>query len=293
MSPAELRRELSEQRARADEAERRLEALLEEKAALEQRVARLESRVEALLADVERLGGGGSGDDDPRAPDRSREPMPAMSRPNPGGVDAPGAGGDGASGGRADPSGRVPTNPLGSPTSLYFALQLSYEDAIDEASDPGEPLSPRSRREAVERWARRVKREIRGETEWLVRLSPAPTPSDPSGELGRVGMLRVLDERNLGTIGSPIRVVVPSRYRDRISEAGAEQLWDLRLRLEAEPVFNPRRERAGPFNFPLLIGPYAEFGFDLDWLSLNKVSEEDLAERRAGSGSGSGGGPGG
>ena len=274
MSPAELRRELVEQRSRAERAEREVARLTREKEELEQRVAELESRVAELVEEVSALEEAAG----PRRVQPSR-----VTEPNPGGASGGGqATGDGQPG-QGGSSGRVPTNPLGSPSSLFFAMQLSYEDAIEEATDAGETLSAREQQRVAERWVRRVRGDIRGTAEWLVRLSPAPTPSDPSGETGRTAMLRVIDPSNMGTIGSPIRVVVPRRYRDEARETDADQLWDLRVRLSASPVYNPERERAGPFNFPLLIGPYAEFGFDLDWQSLREVTPEELAERRGGS----------
>ncbi|MEO1512479.1 MAG: hypothetical protein AAFU70_10420, partial [Planctomycetota bacterium] len=88
----------------------------------------------------------------------------------------------------------------------------------------------------------------------------------------------VLNRESLLPIGSPIQVDVPRRFRQRIDGSADGQLFELSLRVTAQPVFNTNRAEPGVFNFPLLIGPYAEFGFDLTWDRLLATTPVEIGK---------------
>ncbi|MEM0982542.1 MAG: hypothetical protein AAGI17_01185 [Planctomycetota bacterium] len=236
MSPAELRRELEQERVRAERAE--------------QRVAQLEAELQALRAELAAMRQGGT-------PQRVR---PAGVAPS------------GGSSGQAP----VPGDPLASPSSLFFAMQLSYEQATSFDGRP-EP-SERDVLNAVRDWTRDARRELSGLSEWLVQLRAAEMTEGTNLPAFAEASMTVLDRRSLRPIGSPIRVQVPGRFRSRVSEAGEHAYFLLDARVQAAPVFNANREEAGIFNFPLLIGPYAEFGFDLDWQRLRPIDEDEARQ---------------
>jgi hypothetical protein len=108
-------------------------------------------------------------------------------------------------------------------------------------------------------------------------------------------MVTVLGPESLEPIGESFRIPIPASMRDRIETARARHaekdgekaaplFWELRLRVAARPTFAPRRELAGPFDYPQLIGPYAEFGYTVDVENVRAVTREEIEENRAGRG---------
>lgn len=169
----------------------------------------------------------------------------------------------------------IPADPLASPASLLAELQRRYEAdlaGLIETPGPGDRLTPSQRRVLVD-WCSAQAREIRGSVEWRVRLRDLRT----SGRQERSVMLRVVDPETGRPIGEAIEVAVPRAFGDRVARelaapgVGPEHSWTLTGTLAAAPRVNPERPTRGVFNHPLLVGPYVELGFELDWKSLSAV----------------------
>jgi len=261
-SPAALRQEVR--------------ALRLEVESLTTRLSELQAEHEAALAEIERL----------RrviAVRGRRTGMPGSTDGGPAGATPgkPGAGVPERWSGQMDP--------LSSPEALYVAVSVSYSEAIwDKAPadalkgnedawlpDPGD----------VRAWAAAVADRLEGQSEWLTRLAllEAEEPDEP-----RRALVTVLDPATLGAISEPFRVEIPERFAGRIENEtaraegeGETLLWRLLVTVRPEPVFDPARERAGPFNYPLFIGPYAGFDFDVKIRGVGVLTESEARERAA------------
>ena len=155
----------------------------------------------------------------------------------------------------------APADPLASPASLFVELRRRYER--DFARGPTDAVA---RRTAVAAWCKSVRAELKGRREWLVTIAPVEgpgiSPSHPEA------MVRVYDEALLRPIGEAVRVRIPARHAAQVRARPDQRLWTLTANVAATPRFEERREDEGVFNYPPFIGPYAEFAFELEWVSL-------------------------
>ena len=242
-SPAEFRRELEQLRAENDALRRQNEVLLARVADLERRLG------EALAAQPPATG--------------ASPPPPPPPGPPAGVPDRP----------AETPTDTLPDDPLAAPDAMLAHLRRAYREAFGHLPR----TTARQRQEYAERvrrWITDVSNEARGTPTWLVRLS---RPQQVAGRRFEA-MMVVLDRRTLAPIGQPFLVDVPAGVVDRLNDARFDA-WDLTVLFAAAPTFDPERAEPGPLDHPRFVGPYAEFGYALDWRGLEGVS---LSELRSG-----------
>ncbi|GIK19025.1 MAG: hypothetical protein DYG93_01080 [Leptolyngbya sp. PLA2] len=155
----------------------------------------------------------------------------------------------------------APADPLASPVSMLVELRRRYERDL-----AGAPSDAAARRAAVAAWCRSIRAELKGRREWLVTIAPVEEPGvSPSRP---EAMVRIYDEALLRPIGEAVRVRIPARHAAQVRGRPDQRLWTLTANVAAAPRFEERRETEGVFNHPPFIGPYAEFAFELEWVSL-------------------------
>ena len=126
----------------------------------------------------------------------------------------------------------------------------------------------------VDRWVRRVNRELKTPIEWHVRID------DPTNPLPHAHMLRlvVVDPKTDVRLGDPFDVGVTRALMSRLKdmEKHRELSGVLMLRGVLRPMirFNRDRFSEGTFNKPPFVGPFAEFAFSVDATSLVVRSPE-------------------
>ncbi len=167
----------------------------------------------------------------------------------------------------------APADPLASPASLLVELRRRYERDL-----AGGPTDAAARRAAVGAWCKSIRTDLKGRREWLVTIAPVEEPgASPSRP---EAMVRVYDEALLRPIGEAVRVRIPARHAAQVRARPDQRLWTLTANIAAAPRFEERRETEGVFNYPPFIGPYAEFAFELEWVSLT-ASPRTLPESPA------------
>ncbi|MEO1718163.1 MAG: hypothetical protein AAFR76_13755, partial [Planctomycetota bacterium] len=65
-----------------------------------------------------------------------------------------------------------------------------------------------------------------------------------------------------------VDVEVPRLFIDRIENDPRYDRWLLTAVVIAAPRYNDERATRGVFEYPPFVGPYVDFDFELDWISL-------------------------
>jgi len=242
-SPSELRRENERLRTTADAMTKELEALRAEVAKLRAENARLIKQLAAA---------------------RTAGPTGTATRPEPVSVDES----------KADAS----------PRGLFNVVVNGYRDTTAELFI-GNDVNDQARivyERRVDRWVRRVNRELKKPIEWHVRID------DPTNPLPQPHKLRLVavDPKTDVRLGDPFDVGVTRAVMSRLKEMEKrrELAGVLMLRGVLRPMirFNRDRFSEGTFNKPPFIGPFAEFGFIVDATSLVPRSKKtERADKEA------------
>lgn len=101
----------------------------------------------------------------------------------------------------------------------------------------------------------------------MTEIQPTPRRRDATARF------QVIDPVNGLPIGKSFLGTIPSRMLLKIDDPTAPQMWDVTLSLVPQPTINRGRLTAGVFDYPPLIGPMVEFGFDFDWIGMRRVHE--------------------
>jgi hypothetical protein len=159
------------------------------------------------------------------------------------------------------------SDPYASPGSMLAELQERF--ARDLSDMPTNTDSQRRTFEADARqWASRLMRQMKSKVSWVIKLEPVTLPGGAShGQ----AVMTVLNAITRQPVGEAFRVDVPERYIANLIRAQPAALYEFTGQFAPEITINPRRATPGVFNFPPLIGKYVEFGFKLDWLSLEPI----------------------
>lgn len=172
------------------------------------------------------------------------------------------------------------SNPTSSPPALLQTLMDEYDAAMVEMKHGVAGSGERAAYlRTVTRWVASVNRQYRKPIEWHVRVEEA-TAARGGSDMRVV----VVDPESSRAIGEPFTVAVPraiARRYDHLRQRG-EDISTLVLRgvLVPDVQVNENRAERGPFNNPPFIGPFAEFGFDLEPRSLLPVGEDNENEQR-------------
>lgn len=220
---------------------------------LKQRVAQLETqlaeaqrRSQTLQTEIERLrkliaSGGGDKSASPTTP--------------------------GAPEGEAESFEPAPEEPLASPASMFNKLVKDYEKDI--APLPRESRQDQQRYLAEARkWAAKAIREVKGKVDWTI--SNVSVTGEPRGE--RDVSFQVVNPAN----GKPYGPVVSTKMRGDLAQKLANQppesQWKISGMANAAPKVVPERDKPGAFDKPQsFIGPYVEFAFELNTLTVTAV----------------------
>lgn len=176
----------------------------------------------------------------------------------------------GAPGTSAPPAGAapVPEEPLSSPEALMRALVKSYERNL--TGKPRDTRHELSRYHGeVRDWVRDVAREIRGPFAWNIVVQSVATPSAASSAADVTFTVVGPDGKGLG---APVTTSFPVRFAKQLAQAAPQSMWKVVGTGGARPNFNEKRAEPGATNDPPLIGPFAEFGFDLQIRSVDPAA---------------------
>lgn len=121
----------------------------------------------------------------------------------------------------------------------------------------------------VRDWTRDATREIRGPFSWNIVVQSVGTPAASSSAVDVTFTVVGPDGKGLGP---PVTTSFPVRFAKQLSQAAPQSTWKVVGTGGARPTFNDKRAEPGTPNEPPLIGPFAEFGFDLQIRSVDPVS---------------------
>ncbi len=239
-SPADLRRE-------NDQLRERVAAMQAQLAERNRRIKQLEDEVKALKEQAKAAPGSPA-----TAPGQApARPVPPANVPTPKPTAPPGPAPTG-------PTAPLPEDARASPEAMFAVLSKDYDKAMESMALETDDDRKRFIREAS-KWARGVERQHRGMVEWIIEVVSA---TDSGGRT--TVEYRVIDPVSrlpYGTLAHTM--VLPSRTGKPLADRQDQKFWKLTGTFGAKPTINADRESSGFFDVPKLIGPFAEFGYDL------------------------------
>lgn len=244
-SPADLRRE-------NDQLRERVAAMQAQLAERNRKIKQLEDEVKALKEQAKAA---------PATPAATPGSAPARPTP-PAGAPTPKPAAPPASS-PTGPTAPLPGEALASPEAMFAVLAKDYDDVTKSMALETDDDRKRFIREAS-KWARGVERKHRGMVEWVIEVVSA---TDAGGRT--TVEYRVLDPDSrlpYGTVAQTM--VLPSRTGKPLADRKDQKFWKLTGTFGAKPTINADRESSGFFDVPKLIGPFAEFGYDLTVTTL-------------------------
>lgn len=163
---------------------------------------------------------------------------------------------------------RLPDDPLAAPDAMLGVLRDRYLKAFAEDVGRDEGLR-RERLREIERWVRDVNRTVRGKARWLVRVEEFEPVQ------GGVSIrYTVLDGATREPIGGEVSGVAPGVFAERIRNGGKGMLYEVGVVVSAAVRFSAEPLEVGVFGLPVLVGPHAAFGCDVEWVSLEAIRGE-------------------
>lgn len=249
---------LGQAEASANDLRREVDELRQRVAQLQAQVAEKNRQIKQLEDEIKQLKASGA---TPAAPGT----QPATPQGKPPATGTPSTPATQAPGTQAPPANTaaVPTEPLAAPEALFNSLAKDYQDALGTLPQDSDADRRRYHRE-VTNWARNTERKVRGDINWLITIT------DIYEEHGQ----STIDFHTLDPVsGLPYstaksQIVVPTRTIKALLDKPDQRVWKLTGKLIAKPTFNAERADAGMFDSPKLIGPYAEFGMDVNIQTL-------------------------
>ncbi len=243
---------LAQPEASTNDLRRENDQLRERIAQLQAQVAERNKRIKELEDKVKALEAGGA----PTAPPATTPATPAK---------AP----DTATPPETTPSGPTatpPEDPLASPEAMFAVLSTEYAEAVGSLPRESDNDIKRYLRE-VSKWAKAAERKHRGNIDWVILVQKV------TEEAGRTTIdYRVLDAASGLPYGTtPTQLALSGRLAKQITDQPNQKTWKLIGTASAKPAVNPERAEPTLFNVPKLIGPYAEFGFDVSVTTLTPI----------------------
>jgi len=171
------------------------------------------------------------------------------------------------------------SKPDASPRAMLNALKAAYEEAMSEM-EIGQPAS-RERTlytNQVERWLQQVTRDYRMTVEWTVTVSSINRHANGKDWLLE---MQAVDPKFDTKLGDPFTAML-SDSRRRHLEKGIEGTWLVRGRMTPALRFNAQREEVGTFDSPRFVGPFVEFGFGLEVLSIVEAKPVETSDSGGG-----------
>lgn len=249
----------------------------ESAATLRQQIAELERTVETLRADLEKVS----------AERQQLLAEVALLREAVAGGAHPATPNKLADPGQSPASGSIPISalsqePLSSPDALYVSLLLEYREAFSPQTLKDGAVS--ADEAEVAEWVGTMKSKLDGPATWLVRIDRIIRPEEKDrGDPIRVHAT-VLDPATAKPRSRAVMLKIPSRFQGRFPDSlGVDEVLycEMRLKVRAQPVFQPGRETPGPFNYPPFIGPYAGFDFSAEPIGLRFIEPKEIAAKKS------------
>ena len=176
----------------------------------------------------------------------------------------------------------LPTDRFGAPEAMLAFTVESFNEAFGAAvpdfGPEGEDATARRlHMQELKRWARRVTRQEASPVEWTIEVVRLD-------ELDRDGELQFRVVHPGSKLPYSDRVFLASiegaMYRSlmREDEPLSEGVWILEGRARITPEIEPALEQPLAFDVPPFVGPYVEFGFDLDVQRMRRPVDEEPAD---------------
>ena len=162
----------------------------------------------------------------------------------------------------------VPKDPLACPTSMLAELRRRYEKDFPEGAADTE-AGRKQRLTEVARWCREMPKALRGRTRWLVKLIDVGNE-----EVGKETVkYQVLDAMTREPLGEEMVSGLPLAFVVKLRGLATGTLMEVGAVMEAEPTFNAARGGGSVFDYPPLLGPYAEAGVRVEWQSVEPIKD--------------------
>ncbi|MGI9014570.1 MAG: FtsB family cell division protein [Phycisphaerales bacterium] len=149
-----------------------------------------------------------------------------------------------------------------SPRALDKAVIKSYEDAV--AGLPiGNAVTSRERQRylsTVQRWTQRGNREFRINVTWNIEIIEVGNKTDKGFAMWVVAVDPVYGTQ----LGERFPAFLPDNRKSVVETHGLDATYAVRGLILPQLTVNPARVEQGPFNTPILVGPFAEWAFGLD-----------------------------
>ncbi len=174
----------------------------------------------------------------------------------------------GSPGTPASAKAEVPKDPMACPTSLLAELKRKYEADFHEPAAETD-AGRKQRLTEVQRWCREMPRALRGRVRWLVRLVEAGN-EEPGKETVRY---QVLDAMTRVPLGDEVVSPLPLALVVKVRALPVGSLIEVGATMEAEPTFNAARGGTSVFDYPPLLGPFAESGVKVEWQSVEPIKD--------------------
>lgn len=181
----------------------------------------------------------------------------------------------------------LPKEPLGSPDALFATLRERYQKAFAEAL-PNNEVAHRERQRDIERWCREINHELRGKMRWLVRvdsfkeITAEAAAQDrekyPEGP-GWLANYTILDAVSRNRVSSPLAIRVPSHLAAKLRSHPEGTLAEVGVFIASEVVYSPTRVEPGIFGLPIMVGPYVEYAFRVEWTSVEPIRDSSKPDR--------------
>lgn len=175
------------------------------------------------------------------------------------------------------PTFTVPADPMASPDALLAGLRERYVKAFSGVVADND-LARRDRMREIERWTRDINRELRGKVKWLARIeSVEPATPDPSSatpaarDAAFLVSYTVLDATSRAPVSGVQSVPVPSHIGNKLRDHPAGTIAEIGAFMTSAVTFNESRTEAGIFGIPVMVGPYVEYGINVEWTSVEPV----------------------
>lgn len=168
-------------------------------------------------------------------------------------------------------AGDVPAEPGASFDSMFNAVVSAWNEEFGDV-----PLETRRDEDRYLRelrpWTSRLKRELRSNVQWTVVIESVEEIDRSTSD---VRML-VIDPENGEPIGRAGWVRMNPRFANRFASAQPDTRWELIGSLTPEVAINEERFSEGiGGEWPLFIGPFAEFDIELNIRSLKEAEEAE------------------
>ena len=178
---------------------------------------------------------------------------------------------------------KLPDNPLACPDSLRIYLEEEYDAVFKDKSREDKQDLLNYKRE-VQRWCKKINRQIRGDVTWLVRYEHPQKPDDADNAEEQELVLTVLDKNTLKPVGDSFSVPLSkdpkaAARKLKMFKNSSTDLFTIDAMFICETSFDPDAD-PGMFRRADLVGPFARFGFALNIRTVTPVTPSKESDNK-------------